>query len=55
VDIFGVPFSLIPFKGRRRGDPPPDDRPKHSHGCRAQGVRDRFPVVEAMVSLGAIW
>ena len=31
VDIFGVPFSLIPFKGRPPGDPtsPPEDRPKH--------------------------
>src|SRR5262249_32898343 len=29
VDIFGVPFSLIPFKGRRPGDgPPAEDRPK---------------------------
>ena len=29
VDIFGVPFSLIPFKGRRPGKPTPIDRPKH--------------------------
>src|SRR5207249_6767465 len=30
VDIFGVPFSLIPFKGREPGGgAPPEDRPKH--------------------------
>jgi type III restriction enzyme len=30
VDIFGVPFSLIPFKGREPGKgAPPEDRPKH--------------------------
>ena len=30
VDIFGVPFSLIPFKGRQPGKgASPDDRPKH--------------------------
>ena len=29
VDIYGVPFSLIPFKGREPGEgPPPDDRPR---------------------------
>lgn len=29
VDIYGVPFSLIPFKGRPTQGPPPDDRPKN--------------------------
>lgn len=30
VDIFGVPFSLIPFKGREPGKgPQPEDKPKH--------------------------
>jgi type III restriction enzyme len=30
VDIFGVPFSLIPFKGREpKKGPPPEDRPKN--------------------------
>ena len=39
VDVFGVPFSLIPFKGRPPGDPPPpDDRPKHEVRCRARGI-----------------
>ena len=30
VDVFGVPFSLIPFKGREPGTkPPPQEAPKH--------------------------
>lgn len=52
VDIFGVPFSLIPFKGRPPGDPPKDDdRPRHevlAMPTRA-ALEIRFPVVEGFV------
>ena len=52
VDIFGVPFSLIPFKGRQpQGAPPPEELPKHDvmalHDRRALEIR--FPVVEGYV------
>ena len=52
VDVFGVPFSLIPFKGRTPGDPPPpDDRPKHEVMALPEraGFEIRFPVVEGFV------
>jgi type III restriction enzyme len=52
VDIFGVPFSLIPFKGRPPGDPPPpDDRPKHEVLAMPEraAFEMRFPVVEGFV------
>ncbi len=29
VDVYGIPFSVIPFKGRPVKAPPPDDRPKN--------------------------
>jgi type III restriction enzyme len=52
VDIFGVPFSLIPFKGREPGGgAPPEDRPKHEVMAlpeRSQ-FEIRFPVVEGYV------
>ena len=52
VDIFGVPFSLIPFKGREPGGAsPPEDRPKHD--VKALPERKvfeiRFPLVEGYV------
>lgn len=52
VDIFGVPFSLIPFKGRPPGDPPPpEDRPKHEVLAMPEraAFELRFPVVEGFV------
>lgn len=52
VDVFGVPFSLIPFKGRPPGDPPPpDDRPKHEVMALPERAtfEIRFPVVEGFV------
>jgi type III restriction enzyme len=51
VDVYGIPFSVIPFKGRPVQGPPPDDRPKnHVHALdeRAQ-FQIRFPVVENYV------
>ena len=52
VDIFGVPFSLIPFKGREPGGgTPPEDRPKHEiialPGRKQFEIR--FPIVEGYV------
>ena len=48
VDVYGIPFSVIPFKGRPVTAPAPDDRPKNH--VRALPERKafemRFPVVE---------
>ncbi len=52
VDIFGVPFSLIPFKGREPGGAaPPEDRPKHEVMAlpERKAFEIRFPVVEGYV------
>ena len=52
VDIFGVPFSLIPFKGREPGKgPSPEDRPKHEVMAlpERKAYEIRFPVVEGYV------
>lgn len=29
VDVYGIPFSLIPFKGRAKDEEAPDDKPKN--------------------------
>ena len=29
VDVYGIPFSVIPYKGRPKDGPAPEDRPKH--------------------------
>ena len=53
VDIFGVPFSLIPFKGRQPdGKAPPEDRPKHEVIALPERrvLEIRFPVVEGYVA-----
>ncbi len=48
VDVYGIPFSVIPFKGRPSGKPEPIDRPKNH--VRALPERSafeiRFPNVE---------
>jgi type III restriction enzyme len=52
VDIFGVPFSLIPFKGREPGGgAEPEDRPKHEVMAlpERKAFEIRFPVVEGYV------
>ena len=50
VDIFGIPFSLIPFKGREP-KPPPPERPKHEVLALPQRrqFEIRFPNVEGYV------
>ncbi|MGH6864694.1 MAG: DEAD/DEAH box helicase [Methyloceanibacter sp.] len=52
VDIFGVPFSLIPFRGREPGKGPlPEDKPKHEVMAlpERKGFEIRFPIVEGYV------
>jgi type III restriction enzyme len=51
VDIYGIPFSVIPFKGRPVNGPPPDDRPKNHVFAmdERKGFEMRFPVVENYV------
>ena len=52
VDVFGVPFSLIPFKGRQPGGgPPPEDRPKHEVMAlpERKAFEIRFPIVEGYI------
>jgi type III restriction enzyme len=48
VDIYGVPFSLIPFKGRPTNTSAPEDRPKnHVRALPERAAFEiRFPVVE---------
>jgi type III restriction enzyme len=51
VDVYGVPFSIIPFKGRPSRATAPEDKPKYH--VRAMEERKaleiRFPVVEGYV------
>ncbi len=54
VDIFGIPFSLIPFKGRQPGrGAGDDDRPKHEVLAvpERRDLEIRFPVVEGYVTV----
>lgn len=50
VDVYGIPFTVIPFKGRPANKPEPDDKPKNH--VRAMPERTamemRFPVVEGL-------
>jgi len=51
VDVYGVPFSVIPFKGRQKNKSAPEDRPKN-HVRSLVERKDfeiRFPVVENYV------
>lgn len=51
VDVYGIPFSVIPFKGRPALQKTPEDKPKH----RVWALPDRddmeirFPIVEGYV------
>jgi type III restriction enzyme len=51
VDVYGIPFSVIPFKGRPSKSKTPEDKPKNH--VRALPERSRmeirFPVVEGYV------
>ncbi len=48
VDVYGIPFSVIPFKGRPVKKPEPDDKPKnHVRALPERAAMEmRFPVVE---------
>jgi type III restriction enzyme len=48
VDVYGIPFSVIPFKGRSVKAPAPDDRPKNHVRAlpERKAMEMRFPVVE---------
>jgi len=51
VDVYGIPFSVIPFKGRAKDKPEPEDKPKNQ--VKALDERAaweiRFPNVEGYV------
>jgi type III restriction enzyme len=51
VDIYGVPFSLIPFKGRPTQASAPEDKPKNHVRALPERVayQIEFPVVEGYV------
>ena len=48
VDVYGIPFSVIPYKGRPTGTKTPIDKPKnHVHAMpEREQLEIRFPVVE---------
>lgn len=48
VDVYGIPFSIIPFKGRETKKPAPEDKPKNHIRTlpERQQFAIRFPVVE---------
>ncbi len=48
VDVYGIPFSVIPFKGRPVSKAAPEDRPKNHVRALPEraGLALRFPVVE---------
>ena len=48
VDVYGIPFSVIPYKGRPKGGRTPEDKPKHHvHAMpERKPLEIRFPIVE---------
>ena len=48
VDVYGIPFSVIPYKGRESGGSAPEDKPKqHVTALEERGAFEmRFPIVE---------
>lgn len=48
VDVYGIPFSVIPYKGRATDKPAPEDKPKNHVRAlpERKGFEIRFPVVE---------
>src|SRR5690606_231066 len=48
VDVYGIPFSVIPFRGKSTTNPPPPDAPVHHVVALPERseMEIRFPVVE---------
>lgn len=48
VDVYGIPFTVVPFKGRAIDKPAPEDRPKNHVLAMPEraGFEIRFPVVD---------
>ena len=49
VDVYGIPFSVIPFKGRPKNKREPIDKPKNHVRAMPDREKDfeiRFPIVE---------
>jgi type III restriction enzyme len=48
VDVYGIPFSVVPYKGRRTQAPAPEDKPtQHVRALPERAALElRFPVVE---------
>ncbi len=48
VDVYGIPFSVIPFKGRPTKAPSPEDKPKNHVRAlpERKAMEIRFPIVE---------
>jgi len=51
VDVYGIPFSVIPFRGRKQNQPEPDDRPvTHVQALPERSTLEiKFPNVEGYV------
>ncbi len=51
VDVYGIPFSVIPFKGRTTNQPAPEDKPKNRVWAlpEREEMEIRFPIVEGYV------
>ena len=51
VDVYGIPFSIIPFKGRQKDRPEPNDKPTNLVMAMPEraGLEIKFPNVEGYV------
>lgn len=51
VDVFGIPFSVIPYKGRKKDASAPEDKPKNHVRALPEraSMAIRFPIVEGYV------
>ncbi len=51
VDVYGIPFSVIPFKGRPTNQAAPEDKPKYRVWAvpEREEMAIRFPIVEGYV------
>ncbi len=50
VDVYGIPFTVIPYKGRPTSGPPPPEPPNHVYAMKERAQYEiRFPNVEGYV------